>query len=413
MIIMTELSVSKWTLDRVSPTSFESLAGFAAIASLYAGSFDALRLFFQLLVMIIVGMLWLRNAKLSLKYSYKGGLYATVLFLLAVYFSGVFLSFALSLERSLSVNDIGIFLLQGVMAAMLLLTAGYGRFALAVGVWAVVFALIDAAANLLGVVGWIDIREPVRLIDGAVQYAYPGLSGNTLAGGFVCFVAICRLALAAEQVGSIRWIYYALILLLLVSLELISARRYLGLALAAVTLFFIWRWISRIGLQWVSLGLASLFLILTFTASEGDSGNWLRSSLMLNGISLALENLIIGRGPTYVALDGLTANYIELSNAYVTESQLLDFAINYGTLSAFALFLALLITLAAQSNSLHKYPAIILTCMTAELFFGGSLSSFAGVLLFYSTLGACLESLKRSRHSSASLNKRCRKNEVS
>jgi hypothetical protein len=400
---LTEISVSR-KFDRVLPLSLESLAGFAAIASLYSGNLDILRHSLQLLVLIIVGVVWFRNARGSLKYTGSGVVHATVTFLLVVCFSAIFLSFALSLERGLTVNDIGVFLLQGVMAVMLLLDKKCGRFALAIGAWAVIFALTDAAANLLGIIGWIDIKQPVRTIDGVMNYAYPGLSGSTLAGGFVAFIAVCWLAFAAERVGSIRWIYYATIFLLVVSLEFISARRYLGLALAAIMLFTFWRWISRIGLQWISLGLATFFLVLIFTASEGDPGNLLRGNLMLNGVSLAIENLVIGRGPTYIAQDGLTADFEILSNAHVTESQLLDFAINYGALSALTLLLAILIILAAQSDRLQKYPAIILTCMTAELFFGASLASFAGCLLFYSVLGACLDVLNKGRQSPASVN---------
>jgi hypothetical protein len=369
----------------------ESVAGLAAVASFYTGDLGILRLALQLLVMVIVGLLLLRDVNRPLGYAGGGTGRSIALALLSIAFVGVFLSFALSLGRGLSVNDVGVFLLQGVVAVLILLSRGRERLALAVGSWAVAFGLLDAVANLMGVAGLIDIQAPVRRIDGELEFAYPGLSGSTLGGGFVAFAAVCRLALAAQRPGAIRWISWLLVLLLLVSLDLIAARRYFGLALVAITLFLFWRPFSRIGLQWVSLWVAALFLGLTFTASEGDTGNVLRGLLMLNGVERALEQPIVGRGPTYFVLDDRTANFIDLAEAGVTESQLLDFAISYGMLSALCFLFAILLALAVQQGSNRKYPAIVLTCLTAELFFGGTLASLAGTLLFYGSLGACLE----------------------
>lgn len=388
--------------DRLPLLSMESVAGLAAIASFYTGDLGGLRLALQLLVMVIVGLLLLRDANKPLGYARGGPGRSVALFLLSIAFVGVFLSFGLSLGRGLSVNDIGVFLLQGVVAVLILLSRGRGRLAMAVGTWAVAFGLLDAVANLLGVAGLIDIQAPARRIDGELEFAYPGLSGSTLGGGFVAFAAVSRLAFAAQGQGAIRWISWLLVLLLLVSLDLIAARRYFGLALVAITLFLFWRPFSRIGLQWLSLGVAALFLGLTFSAAEGDTGNVLRGLLMLNGVERALEQPIVGRGPTYFVLDDAKANFVDLAEAGVTESQLLDFAIAYGMAPAFCFLLAVLITLAVQAGSMRKYPAVVLTCLTAELFFGGTLASLAGTLLFYGTLSACLEPAFRSARSRGS-----------
>lgn len=377
--------------DHLPLLSFESVAGFAAIATLYMGNIGALRLGLQLLVLIIVGLLLIRDSSRPLGFEGAGTGRAIAILLLAVAFAGFFASFILSFGRGLSTNDIGLFLVQGVTSLMILLSRGRRRLAIAVGTWAVAFALLDLFANLLGVLGILDIQAPVRRIDGELEVSYPGLTGSTLAGGFVAFAAVGRLMLVAHRPGERRWLAAILVALLLVSLHLIAARRYFGLALVAIVLFMAWRPLSRLGLHWISLGVAAMFLSLTFSAGSGDAGNVLRGLLILNGVERALQQPFLGHGPTYFVLDDVTANFIDLAEAGVTESQLLDFAISYGMLAAAAFLFSVLITLSVQKGRNPLYQAIVLTCLTSELFFGGSLSSLPGILLFFGCLGTCLE----------------------
>jgi len=320
--------------------------------------------------------------------------------LLLVAFSGAFLSFVFSLQSDLSTRDVGVFVLQGMIAAMIILSARGSKIAFAVGAWAIPFALADASANFAGAMGLLDIRAPARLIDGEVVYSYPGLSGSSLGAGFVAFVAICKLAHDAAY----RRVRIGLALLaifgILVSLQLIDARRYTGLALIALALFARWRFFSWVGLQWVTLSVAGIFLALTFLSGVGDISNSLRVELLLNGISRALENPILGMGPSYQGLEGLNATFEDLTYAGVAESQLLDFAISYGILSCLAFAIAVLVTLAAQDQQRASFPAIVLTCLMAELFFGGSLSSVPGVLLFFGCLGGCLKQRIQAREAS-------------
>lgn len=391
------------SLNHLAPWSVESLAGLAAIASFYAGEFDLLRLMLQIVVIATVGIGLFRDFGRPMGYpsGRSGRSFAVYLIVMAI--TGMCVSFAASIMRGISFNDFGLFILQVVVAGMILLSRRRSELALAVGNWAVAFAVIDLVANLLGVAGILEIRTTARQIDGLIVYAYPGLTGNTLSAGFVAFAAVCRVALFASQRGKGRWVAYILILLLVVSLHLIGARRYLGLALVGIVMFLAWKPIARVGSYWVALSVGALFLWLTVNAGTGDAGNFLRRQLWQTGIDRAGEHLVVGRGPTYLDLTNRNATYDELAEVGVTESQLLDFAISYGALSAIFLLTASLIALSRRSAKDYKFHIIALTCLTAELFFGGSLSSFAGTLLFYGALGACLQEFPRRQSSRAKI----------
>lgn len=386
--------------DRAPIWSLESVAGLAAIGSFYVGEFGALRTVLQVGAMLCVSILFAQQ--FSSRHTRRGpqGGQGFVGFLLLLAFSGAFLSFAFSLLRDLSTRDVGLFVLQLMIAAMIVLSARSSRIAFAVGAWAVPFALADAIANFAGVMGLLDIQAPARMIDGEVVYAYPGLSGSTLGGGFVAFVAICKLAHDAVHRRVRIGLALLAIVAILVSLHLIEARRYTGLTLTALSLVAGWRFFSRIGLQWVVLAVAGSFLALTFLAGAGDVSNLLRADLLMSGISRALENPILGMGPSYQDLEGLNATFEDLTYAGVTESQLLDFAISYGILSCFAFAIAVMVALAAQQQKRSSFPTVVLTCLMAELFFGGSLTSVPGVFLFFGCLGECLKLRSRPRETS-------------
>lgn len=359
---------------------------------MYTGDLGSLRIVFQIMTIALVGSGMVRDLNRSLNFSSRRPLRQLALFALA----GALIIFLISsllaiATSSLSINDLGVFVLQVAVPIMVLLSRARLRLVLAIGTWAVLFALFDAGANFLGVAGIIDISAPVRVVGGEVQYSYAGFTGSTLASGFVAFAAVAYLMYLSQRGGIARYICLGTVVILLVSLNLIEARRYFGLALVAVVLFQFAQNVRWISLPTISLVVAALFLYLTFSAAEDDGGNILRGLLILNGAVTASEHPVLGSGPRYIETKDATATFVELSEAGVTESQLIDFAIEYGMLAAGFLFMAVLITLGSHRTSVPFLPAIVLTAMTSELFFGGSLASFAGTLLFYGSLGACLD----------------------
>ncbi len=372
--------------------SFESLAGLTALASLYAGAFGGVRLALQLSTLLLVAACVLRNRHATLGFANSGPMRGVGLAALVAALSGFFVSTLVALvTRGLAVNDFGVFILQTLLPTLVLASRTRLQIARAIGTWAIAFALLDAAANALALAGIVDIVAPSRIVAGQVQFAYPGLSGSTLGAGFVAFAACCMLLDLAHRYPARRLLASAVFGIVGASLYLSTARRYLGLVLVALLLFRFWRQILRIGLPVVALSVAAFFLYLTFAAPDDDGGNVLRALLMLNGLARAASFPFIGNGPTYFQLTEATATFAELSEIGITESQLLELAISYGVASAALFCLAIGLALAAQRQRVPAFTAVVLTTMGAELFFGGSLSGFAGTLLFYGCLGTCLE----------------------
>lgn len=381
------------TPARAGLISLESLAAFSAIASLYTGDWGALRTLLQLLSLAAVAGCVLRDIGQPVVLFGAGSRSRAAAMLLALALCGFLLSTIMALaSRGLSVAELGVAAVQVALPAMVLLSRARARLVAAIGGWAVAFALVDACANMLGVAGLLSIATPVRSIGGVVEFAYPGLSGSTLGAGFVAFIAICTLAVATTSASPWRWVAWLLLGILFASLSLIEARRYLGLALVALVIVRAWGPALKAGLPMITLGVAGLFLWLTFSASDADSGNVLRGLLMLNGIERATGFPLIGNGPTYIVQDEiLSANFAELSAAGVTESQVLDLFISYGIASGLLFLAGMFLALGSAKPPAPWLPAVFLTTMGAELFFGGPLAGFAGAMLFFAAFGACLE----------------------
>lgn len=375
---------------RTSLSSPESIIGLATIASFYTGEIVGLRVTLQVGAMLAACLLFAidlsrRDRKVASLPRHRLAAY-----LLFLTFVGMFLSFAFSILRDLEVRDLGLFFLQGVVALVILLSPRNSKFAFAVGTWAVPFALIDAIVNFAGFLNLIDIQRPARIIDGAVSYSYPGLSGNLLAAGFIAFVAIARLLHDFIHQRKRRTLIILTIAIIFLSLELIDARRFTGLALAVVALFVGWRFFSKIGLHWAAIAVSGIFLFLSFRSVELDQSNSLRGQLLNNGLSRALEHPFLGTGPAYQNLEGLNATFEDLAYAGVTESHFLDRAISYGGISALAFVFAALLVLANQRQQRPAFLPIVLTCLVAEQFVGNTLSSLSGVVLFFGCIGAYL-----------------------
>lgn len=378
--------------DQLKLTSLESLAGLCAISMFYVGDIFILKLVLQALTILAVGMCVIRDSGQPLGYANNDWRRGTSLMLLTLALGGFLTSSVLAIfARSFSVNDFGVFVVQVGLPIMILLSRARLRLVLAIGFWAVPFALMDAVANSLALAGLVELQFAGRRVGGVLQIAYPGLSGNTLGGGFVAFAACTYLLHLAQSYPRSRVVLLTLFVIILISLYYIAARRYLGLTIVAMLMFQFWRTSKMLGLPMITIVVAALFLWLTFSAADDDGGNVLRGLLMLNGIERALETPFIGNGPTYFDLQDAEPNFLDLSTAGVTESQLLDFAISYGMFAAISFLIAILLALGAQNQARAFLPAVLLTTMGAELFFGGALASFAGTLLFYGSLAACIE----------------------
>ncbi|MEO8925903.1 MAG: hypothetical protein ABI306_01955 [Caulobacteraceae bacterium] len=286
--------------------------------------------------------------------------------------------------RGMGAGDWGVFALQAGTPILLSLTGRRVQLLRALGWVCIVFASVDAAANLAAFAHAIDLPAySGRLTEGGVRLRYPGLSGNSLAAGLVAFTAVAFLA--AGVGGRMRWALAARIALigaLFASLYLIDARRYLTLAALAVPLLgFRPAW--RIPPAAVAVGLGAAGLAAAF-AETSD----LRARLVIGGAARALAHPLLGQGPTWRDPASLQPLFASLHGAGVTESGLLDLSIAYGVPATALLVLASLTALSARRPA-QSLPAVILALLTAELAFGDSLSGFLGAILFYAALIAC------------------------
>lgn len=283
--------------------------------------------------------------------------------------------------RQTSLNDWGLFALQAGTPVLLTLNGRRERLLEALGATCILFAAVDAAANLAAVAHLIDLPAYAgRMTEGGFRLRYPGLSGNSLASGLVAFVAVAFLAVKVS--GPMRPALVAriaLIAVLIASLWLIDARRYLTMSLLAVPLIgFRPAW--RIPPALIAVGLGAAGLVAAF-AETSD----LRARLVIGGVARALSHPLLGAGPQWRDPAAMQPLYENLHGAGVTESGLLDLSIAYGVPAAAMLVAAALAALAARQRT-QGLPTVILALMTAELAFGDSLTGFLGALLFYACL---------------------------
>lgn len=287
-------------------------------------------------------------------------------------------SIAAAFTRPFEPRDIGVFALQAVVPIVLLASPRRAELLTALGWMCVAFAGIDAAANLVAAAGLIELPAYGGRMDQAgVHIRYPGLSGNTLAAGLVAFLAVCALA---RRPSSWR---LALIALLLISLWLIDARRYLALAVFATPLL-VWRPAWRLPLPLVSIAIGAVGLTAAFSPVFGDE---LRGLLIRQGLDTARGHLLLGLGPQWRDTSELAATFTSLSDVGVTESGWLDLAVAYGALAAAALGFAALLAMGARNAD--RFAAVLLALLTASLAFSDPLDGYLGALAFFGALAGC------------------------
>jgi hypothetical protein len=296
-------------------------------------------------------------------------------------------SVALSLSgRNLTIQDIGVIFLVLLMPFFVLFADRKVLFKSILQVCLVV-ALIDAAANLLALLDLIQLDYTARVDESGLRTRYPGLSGNTHAAGLVAFIAIFYLTALVRRDGfarSTKWIVLGVILL--ISLIGIDARRYLAMALMCVG--FLIPVSRRVPLIIYVTLLVSVMVGATFSAPAWDTGNYLRASLMINGWYDSLSHPLIGQGLFYRDGSNLLPTFDSLSVAGVTESMVLEFCIAFGMFGTVLFFMSP-ISLVARSKA-YTPMIIVLSLMTAEMFFGGALRGLLGATLYYCCLLGCL-----------------------
>ena len=291
-------------------------------------------------------------------------------------------------ERQLTLNDLGLLGIQVGVPILLWFMRSRTEFINSL-LWVCIgFALMDAVANVFAWRGLIDLPTLSGRTDAldptGYRVRYPGLTGNTHAGGLVAMLAICALSCRLYRAKIFgRLVYLALIAVVFVSLDLIDARRYLGMAavgfvVIAIPLFW------RVPPILTIAGIAGSAVYAAFT-NFFDYEDDLRGRLMTDGWQYASQMPFLGQGVFYRDLTGIRPDYASLSSAGVTESGILDLALSYGVASTVIFVLAAMFGVSAR-RSFQAVPVVLVTLLTAELAFGDSLTGFLGSVAFFACL---------------------------
>jgi hypothetical protein len=258
-------------------------------------------------------------------------------------------------------------------------------------------ATLDAISNILAALNIIELSVygGRHAEDGAVITRYPGLSGNTHLAGLVNFLGCAYLLSLLRGRSSrgklLRKLFLAALLFtLLISLTLIDARRY-TIAVGFVAAFLFLPTFSRFPLYitgglMATVALSWMFLV---EASSLASNSDLRVRLFLDGVQEARDHWLLGTGAQFMNLNSVEATYESLSAAGVTESMFLQYTIWYGILSSTCLVVSAF-WVATVSQRRSPLEAVILTALTAELFYGGVLLSMLGSLVYFGCFWICL-----------------------
>lgn len=247
---------------------------------------------------------------------------------------------------------------------------------------AVMFALADAIVNTLSSIGLYDLQVySGRRDESGLRVRYPGLSGNTLGAGLVAFLAIAYLSSLAKKLTDRKLIFF-LIAVLIYSLILIDARRYLGVSLIAILLIFKPTQI-RIPYVFLIVGTVAIFLYGTFSADLMDSGNQLRAALMTYGWQQALGSPITGIGVSYTDQTDLVPTFESLASAGVVESQTIEFMRDFGIVST-VLWMIGIFAVSFREQQNKALAGVLFALIAAEVFYGTPLRGPLASIIFYS-----------------------------
>ncbi len=380
------------------------LTAFAVVFSLYAHTFFGLQSsqVTPIIAMAIaaglslISLCFLPRATFSIPHG-------VVRKLAAFLFVGAWLWFAIFgllafVGRAPTPNDWGLYFLEVGVPVLLLFSHARLDLLRAIGWICVGFAVLDAVVNLADVSGFhiLGSQGGRYTAFGRVD-RYPGLTGNSHAGGLVALVAVCMIAPRMRQPQRwVGWLAAALLLGLIgASLVLIDARRYTGEAVMAAVFLVVPLW-RVIPLQLIGPGVAAWGLYFTFNRFDADNSQ--RGDLMADAWREASHNIWSGGGLFYRAPpDG--SDFSSLWAAGVTESGVLDLATAFGWIATVAFLVAVFLALSAQRTRL-AWPAALLAVMAGELAYGDPLNGFLGATLFYACLifTLCDEGLTGAAH---------------
>jgi hypothetical protein len=287
--------------------------------------------------------------------------------------------------RKASANDWGILLLQ--VGTPLLLVLNHQRTTLiqAIGAWCALFASIDAGANMGATAGLWQLADAGGRYDAHGEHItrFGGLTGNSLATGFVALVAVGYISSRLRDCRSWgrRILTSAWLVSIFISLYLADSRRYIGGAIFMVVLIVIpYGRFVPLPVVSATLGLGGIFLTLRAT----DSENMQRADLMADGWREASSHAWVGEGIRY-HLTAAGADFNSLWAVHATESGAIDMAIANGWLATVLFISAAFLALGAKRGKL-TWPSVLFTVMTGEIAYTAPIDGFLGSIIFFSCL---------------------------
>lgn len=334
----------------------------------------------------LASLLWLRKPVVSIPIfpSRKIG---------ALCLSAAWLSFALFgligfTERSPTLNDWGLYMLTVGTLPLLLMNHARLDLIAAIGWFCVLFALADAIANFGAIAGFWKIADAgARIVNFVYIDRLGGLTGNTHASGIVGLVAICALSSSLSNLiknrnfGNQAIILVLTGLLIVISMYFIDARRYLLETAAAVFIILVPVW------KFIPLWISSIAIAgsgIAFTFGSFDDENTQRANLMAAGFRDAQQHFWLGEGIFYHA-PAATPMFNDLWSAHVTESGIIDLAIDFGWAATCTMILGVIFALSGWRSKL-PWAAALVTVIVGELAYGNPLDGFLGSILFFGGL---------------------------
>ncbi len=286
-------------------------------------------------------------------------------------------------DRGLNLNDLGLLLVIVGVPVLVYCNSDRAELLTALGWWCAAFALMDALANGGAVIGLWHLQDAgARYTDAGRLERFGGLTGNSHASGIVAMIGVAYLARDGLRRRP-AWAWAAMlgaILIIGLSLVVIDARRYLGGAALVAGLLML-PGARLVPLQFASAALGASGM--AFTWLTRDPEEFQRTALMAAGWRDAAANILVGEGVRYKSLSGIGFNALWSSG--VTESGVLDLAIQFGWIATVLFIVGVLIALRGTRRVL-PWPAVLLAVMFGQLPYINLLGGFLGTVAFYAAL---------------------------
>ena len=286
-------------------------------------------------------------------------------------------------DRGATLNDLGALLVIVGVPVLVYCNSDRGELLTALGWWCAVFALLDALANGGAFLNlWHLQNAGARYTDAGRLERFGGLTGNSHASGIVAMIGVAFLARDGLRRRPVwAWLLAVGPLIIIgTSLVVIDARRYLGGA-SLIAMLLLLPGMRRIPLQFASVALGSAGM--AFTWQSRDPEELQRTALMAAGWRDAASKILLGDGVSYKTIGG--GDFNALWSSGVTESGVIDQAIQFGWLATILLIAGVLIALRGTRRVL-TWPAVLLAVFIGALPYASPLGGFVGSVAFYSAL---------------------------